>query len=72
MPRPNTPYDCHVHCVRKRLADVDGISAKAAIDGIVKAKLLSDDSAKVIKSFKVTQEKCDTTEQEKTVIRFYE
>ena len=59
------PYDIAVHSVRKRLADIDGISAKAAIDGIVKAGILPDDSAKYIKSITYTQEK---GEPEKTII----
>lgn len=33
---------------RKRLADPDGLSAKAIIDGIVEAGILPDDSAKQI------------------------
>jgi len=70
--RCNPRYDLHVHSIRKRLVDIDGISAKAAIDGIVKAGLLSDDSAKEIREIKFTQEKCGTDEEEGTALMFIE
>lgn len=54
-----------VHSVRKRLADPDGISAKAAIDAIVAAGVLQDDSAKFVKEVRFTQEKGS---EEKTII----
>jgi len=66
----NPRYDLHVHSIRKRLCDVDGISAKAAIDGIVKAGLLADDSAKNIREIKFTQEKCKSGEEEGTALMF--
>lgn len=65
-------YDLHVHSIRKRLVDIDGISAKAAIDGLVKAGLLSDDSAKEIREIKFTQEKCKDNEEEGTALMFIE
>lgn len=68
--RPDTQYDVHVHSIRKRLGDVDGISAKAAIDGLVKSGLLTDDSAKHIRQIKFTQEKCKKGEEEGTAIMF--
>jgi hypothetical protein len=55
----------HVHSKQKRLADPDGISAKAAIDGFVIAGLLPDDSAKFIKEVSFTQEK---SEEDETII----
>lgn len=63
--RPDPPYDLHVHSVRKRLADIDGISAKAAIDGLVKAGIIGDDSAKWIRKISYSQEK---GAKEKTII----
>jgi hypothetical protein len=54
---PDTRYNLHIHSVRKRLCDLDGISSKAAIDGIVKAGILPDDSAQYIKQITYTQEK---------------
>ena len=59
------PYDILVHSIRNRAADIDGISAKAAIDGLVHAGILGDDSAKWVKSIKYTQEK---GKEEKTII----
>lgn len=55
----------HVHSIRKRLTDADGISAKAAIDGIVHAGILKDDSPKYVKEVTYSQEK---GEPEETVI----
>ena len=50
----DTPYDIHVHSILARLGDVDGRSAKAAIDGLVQAGILKDDSPSYIKSIKFT------------------
>lgn len=63
--RFNTPVCIHIHSIRKRLADPDGISAKAAIDGIVQAGILVDDSAKYVKEVSYSQEK---GVEEKTII----
>ena len=60
------PVRITIHSVRRRLADSDGISGKACIDGIVKAGLLDDDSAEYVQEVRFTQEK--TTGAEKTVI----
>ena len=57
MPRFNSPVRITVHSRRKRLCDPDGISGKAAIDGLVKAGLLEDDSAKFVTEVRYTQEK---------------
>jgi hypothetical protein len=53
----DSPVRVHFHSLRHRLADSDGISGKAAIDGMVKANLLKDDSAKYVKSVTHSQEK---------------
>jgi len=62
----NSRVNIHIHSVRHRLADIDGISAKAAIDGLVHAKILKDDSAKEVKEVTYSQEK--TKGQEETII----
>jgi hypothetical protein len=67
--RPNPPYDVHVHSIRKRLGDVDGTSAKAAIDGLVKAGILGDDSPEWIQKVSFSQEK---GKEEKTFITISE
>lgn len=45
-----------VHSKRKRLADPDGISAKAVIDGLRACGILVDDSAKYVKEVRFSQE----------------
>ena len=55
----------HVHSKRRRLCDPDGVSVKAAIDALVVAKLLRDDSAKFIKEISFSQE---VSEIEETII----
>lgn len=55
----------HFHSVRKRLADSDGISGKACLDGLVHAGILSNDSTKEVQSTTHSQEK---GEKELTVI----
>ena len=72
MPRFNTQVCILVHSYRHRLADPDGISAKAAIDGIVKAGILFDDQTKQIKEVRFKQTKIPTKEEEKTVITIEE
>ena len=62
-------YRIHVHSRRRRLTDSDGISAKAAIDGLVAGGLLPDDSPKWVESVTYSQEKAD---QDETVIEVWE
>ena len=66
--RLDTPCSIHLHSLRHRLADTDGLSGKAVIDGIVKSGLLADDSSKEIKSVTFSQEKIPSSEEEKTII----
>jgi hypothetical protein len=61
----DTPCSIHIHSIRHRLADIDGISVKACIDGLVHAKVLQDDSPKYVKEVTFSQEKSDV---EKTII----
>ena len=53
----DSPVSIHIHSVRNRLADPDGISFKAVIDGLVHAGILSDDTTKQIKEVTSSQEK---------------
>ena len=55
--RPDPPVRIHIHSLRHRLADIDGISGKAAIDGLVNAGLLFSDSPKHVKEVTYSQEK---------------
>lgn len=45
-----------VHSKRTRLADPDGISCKAVLDGLRKAGVLIDDNSKFIKEVSFSQE----------------
>jgi hypothetical protein len=56
----------HIHTRSKRLTDPDGISAKAAIDGLAKGGIFADDSARFIKSVSFSQEV--TKDDEETII----
>lgn len=51
-----------IHSRRRRLADPDGISCKACLDGLVQGGLLKDDSAKYISDVSFTQEKANIEE----------
>ena len=57
---------------RYKLADPDGLSVKAVIDGIVEAGLLRDDSAKEIDSISHKQVKISRKEEERTVLTIEE
>ena len=55
--------------IRRTLADPDGLSGKAVLDGIVKAGLLRDDSAKEITEVRHYQTKAQV---EKTIVTIEE
>ena len=59
----------HIHSIRKRLTDADGISGKAAIDAIVKCGIIKDDSPQYVKTVTYSQEK---GKEEKTIITIEE
>ena len=65
-------FRIHVHSKRWRLADPDGISAKACIDGLVSGGILADDSAKEVQSVTFSQERIAKSEFEETVIEIWE
>ncbi len=52
----------HIHSKRRRLADPDGVSGKAAVDGLAEGGIFTDDSAKYIKEISFSQEKSKTEE----------
>ena len=56
-----------VRSYRARLCDPDGISVKAAIDGLVQAGVIPDDNAEVVKGLTIEQVKVRRGE-ERTVI----
>ena len=53
----NPPFNIHIHSVRKRLTDSDGVSGKACIDALVIAGILPDDRPKIVSSVTYSQEK---------------
>ena len=56
----NSSVCIHIHSVRNRPTDADNVSAKAAIDGIVKAGILRDDNFEIVKSVTHSQSKGKT------------
>jgi hypothetical protein len=59
----------YIHNLRHKLADSDGVSGKACLDGIVEAGLLSDDSTEEVEWVRQTQEKIPKDEDEITIVR---
>jgi hypothetical protein len=72
LARLNPPCRVHVHSRRYRLTDADGVSAKAAIDGLVLSGLFADDKAEYITEVSYSQEKIPKTEIEETIITIIE
>jgi hypothetical protein len=68
-PTFDTRVDLRIVSHRTRLADADGISAKAAIDGLVHAGIIRDDSTKEVREVSYSQVKVKNKEDEKTVIQ---
>jgi len=58
----------NIHSKRKRSADPDGVSCKAVLDGMARAGVFIDDSAKYIKEVSYTQE---ISKDEQTIITVY-
>lgn len=57
-----------VHSYRTRLVDVDGVSAKYAIDGLVMGGIIANDTTKEVREVIYTQTKVKNKSQEKTEI----
>ena len=68
MPRFDTPVRILIHSYRHRLVDTDNVSGKAAIDALVHAGILADDSPKQVTEVSFRQTKIKTKEEEKTEI----
>ncbi len=66
--RFNSPVRITVVSHRSRLCDADGISAKAAIDGLVHSGILADDSPEFVKEVRYQQVKCKSKEDEVTYL----
>ena len=66
--RRNTQASITITSHRKHSCDVDGISAKAIIDGLVHCGVLEDDGPRHVKEVRYRQEKVAAVEEEKTVV----
>ena len=66
MPEFNTPVRVTLIHARKRLADLDNLSVKAAIDGCIACGILADDSPQQVAEIRTRQVKAD---RESTVIQ---
>lgn len=53
----DAPVSIHIHSVRRRLTDADGLCAKWVIDELVLSGLLVDDSPAYVKEVTYSQEK---------------
>lgn len=71
-PRLDSPCRVHIHSRRHRLVDADGVSAKAAIDGLIHYGLFQDDSPEFIQEVSYSQEKIPKAEMEETIITIQE
>jgi hypothetical protein len=66
--RFNSPVCITIISHRSRLCDADGISAKAAIDGLVHSGILADDSPEFVQEVRYQQVKCKSKEDEVTYL----
>ena len=66
--RFDSPVGITVTSYRKRLCDADGVSFKAALDGLVHCGVLQDDSTEFVKEIRYKQVKVNSSTEEKTVI----
>ena len=62
----------HIHSRTHKLADADGRSCKAALDGLREANVLEDDSPQFVKEVSHSQEQIKSSEQEETIITITE
>jgi Holliday junction resolvase RusA-like endonuclease len=61
-PAFTAPCRVTFHHIRKRLADIDGISGKAVIDGLVQAGIFANDTTKQVAEIRNCQSKGDREE----------
>jgi hypothetical protein len=72
-PAFDSPVSIHIHSFRCRLCDVDGVSGKAVLDGLVHSNVIADDSTKEVREVTYAQTKVKNKSDEKvvvTVVRF--
>lgn len=66
--RLDPPVRIAIHSFRRRLCDADGVSAKAAIDGLVHSGLLENDDPSNVEEVRYYQTKVKNKEDEQTII----
>jgi hypothetical protein len=64
----DSPVSIRIDSYRCRLCDVDGISGKALIDGLVLAKIIADDTTKEVKEVLFSQTKVKNKTEEKVIV----
>jgi hypothetical protein len=64
----DSPVSIRIHSYRCRLCDVDGVSGKAVIDGLVLAKVIADDTTKEVSEVLYSQTKVKNKDEEKVVV----
>ena len=64
----DTRVSIHIKSLRHRLTDPDGVSGKAAIDGLVHAGILQDDRSDNVSGVSYSQEKVSKEDWEITII----
>ena len=67
-PAFDSPVSVRVHSYRCRLCDVDGVSGKALLDGLVHANVIADDSTKEVREVTYAQTKVKNKSDEKVVV----
>jgi len=67
-PAFDSPVSIRVHSYRCRLCDVDGVSGKALLDGLVHANVIADDSTKEVVEVLFQQTKVKNKSDEKVVV----
>ena len=64
----DSPVSIRIDSYRCRLCDVDGISGKALIDGLVLAKIIANDTTKEVKEVLFSQTKVKNKTEEKVIV----
>ena len=67
-PAFDSPVSIRIHSYRCRLCDVDGVSGKALLDGLVHANVIADDSTKEVREVTYEQTKVKNKSDEKVVV----
>lgn len=68
--RPDTPCRIAIHSRTNRLSDPDGRSCKALLDGLTKAGILRDDSARFVKEVTQSQTVTEGDEETEVIIKW--